>query len=246
MEQQVRPSTATAVTGSSRAGHPWLASSLLQRQVVNVTTLEPIGRISDVYFDPQRSQIVGVSVQAQTAPGGFVSAISRALGRGAGVSQIALEHVVSLNGDVVMVDADPARSLPAFQGMSQLNEVCELVILTTYGMSLGSLADLLLDVRGTTVMGYVVKPTELATSILPSLEDLEQPGQRAAAAPETAETPSAQSLPSPRLRVIPAESRVRFGDSLILYVAEVEPLERKVVVITPQNGDRTEPRTVSR
>jgi hypothetical protein len=36
------------------------------------------------------------------------------------------------------------------------------------------------------------------------------------------------------LRIIPASSRVRFGDSLILFVAEVEPLEPQVVVIAPR------------
>lgn len=244
MEQQEQPPS--VMTAPARAGRSWLASCLLQRQVVNVSTLEPLGRVVDVIFDPERAQVVGISVQAQTAPQGFVSAIGRALGRRNDIGLIAIEHIVALNGDVVMVDVDPKRnaSAPAFEGMSRLNEVCELVILTTYGMSLGSLADLLLDYRGSGVVGYVVKPTELAESLLPPLEDLEQPEPYSAHVVDA--TPPAPNLPAARLRVIPATSRVRFGDSLILLVTEVEPLQRKVVVITPQAGDRTEPRSVSR
>lgn len=242
MEQQSqRPSHLAA---PSQQGRPWLASCLLQRQVVNVSTLEPLGRVTDVIFDPQTAHVVGVMIHLQNARAGITGVLGRAIGRRNDIGVLALEHIVALNGDVVMVDAEPTvggAAHPA-QGAFRLTEVCELVILTTYGMSLGSLSDLLLEYEGNVVAGYVVKPTELADSILPRLDELVDLESDAAEDGES----SAPKLPSAQFRVIPASSRIRFGDSLILLFTEVEPLQSKMTVITQQTGALRDSRRFTR
>lgn len=247
MEQQAQqPSHLSA---PSTSGRPWLASCLLQRQVVNVSTLEPLGRVTDVLFDPQTAHVVGVIIQLQNARASITGALGRAIGRRNDIGTLTIEHIVALNGDVVMVDADPtvggAAHVP--QGVFRLTEVCELVILTTYGMSLGSLSDLLLEYDGAVVAGYVVKPTELADTILPRLDDLvDLEPEHADGAEGSADASGVSRLPSARFRVIPASSRIRFGESLILLFTEVEPLQPKMTIVTPQAGARSESRRFTR
>ncbi len=95
-------------------------------------------------------------------------------------------------------------------------------------------------------MGYVVKPSELAQSSLPQLADLvgfddsgaEDPD---AEVPDVVDAaPQALALPAPHLRVIPASSRVHFGESLIMLVSEVEPLQRRVVVVSQPRDQPTD------
>lgn len=247
MEQQAQQPS--HLSTPSTDGRPWLASCLLQRQVVNVSTLEPLGRVTDIIFDPQTAHVVGVTIHLQNARAGITGALGRALGRRNDIGVLAIEHVVALNGDVVMVDADPTvgGASHGFQGAFRLTDVCELVILTTYGMSLGSLSDLLLAYDGATVAGYVVKPTELADTILPRLDELvDLEPNHAEGAALSADASSASRLPSARFRVIPASSRIRFGDSLILLFTDVEPLQPKMTVITQQTGVRSESRRFTR
>ncbi len=238
MELQWQPSSRT--TAPSRAEHPWLASRLLNRQIVSVARLDQVGRVADVIFDSSRSLLVGVTAQMSEPSQRFAARVGRMFGLNRTTGDIALEHIVALNGDVVMVDADPARSSSShyLARMSHLNEVCELAILTTYGMCLGSLADVLLDERGADILGYVVKPTEVGESLLPTLENVQLPiidSDESAEPHEVAPgSASADAPPSTRLRVLPASSRVHFGDSLVLYVAEVEPLIPQTVVVSPQ------------
>lgn len=239
------------LTAPSKVGRPWLASCLLQRQVVNVSNLEPVGRVADVVFDPQTARLAGIIIQLQNAPRGMRASITRNLGRRADIGVIALEHIVALNGDVVMVDTDPTLGSGAqlFEGAFRLTEVCELVILTTYGKSLGSLADLLLDHPGSGVSGYVVKPTELAQSVLPRLDDLVDAetvvelNEHGFAAEDDEDAPR---LAGANYRVIPAGSRIRFGDSLILLFSEVEPLQPKMVIVSPQPALQSDSRRTSR
>lgn len=227
----------------SKSGNPWLASHLLQRQVVNVVTLEPLGRIVDVVFDPQNCVVVGVIVHPDDAPRGVGALIGRAFGRRADIGALTLDHIIALNGDVVTVNASPAQlsQAPALDGMLRLTEVCELVILTTYGMSLGTLADILLDHRGSEIVGYVVQPTTLAQSILPPLSDLAElePEPDEVNVVNAADLPPTPALPTSRLRFIPATSRVHFGESLIMLVSDVEPLRPQEVVISPQSNSLT-------
>lgn len=250
MHQQEQPSFLLSAPTST--GHPWLASHLLRRQVVNVSTLEEVGRVADVIFDPQRSLVTGLSVRYDAQPQGFLANVRRTVGLSRDTGVVGMEHIVALNGDVVMVSADPARPAAALDRMSHLKEVCELAILTSYGTCLGALADVLLDTHGSAIAGYVVTPTALAESILPPLEDLERPplsltprmttaaenGHTEDADADADEEPETPSAPASRLRVIPASSQIHFGDSLILLVAEVEPLERNVVVVTRQVDGR--------
>lgn len=244
--RQEQPSS--LLSAPTSAGHPWLASQLLHRQVVNVTTLEEVGRVADVIFDPQHCLVTGLSVRFDTEPQGFLAGVRRTLGLSRETGVVGREHIVSLSGDVVMVSANPTRPPASLERMSHLKEVCELAILTTYGTCLGALADVLLDVRGGSVSGYVVTPSALAESILPPLEDMErQPLSFTPRIPAAADdghdnnvtaAPQTPTAPASRLRVIPASSQIHFGDSLILLIAEVEPLERSVVVVTRQTAER--------
>jgi sporulation protein YlmC with PRC-barrel domain len=241
MDEQ--PQSRALLSSPSQSGRPWLASRLLQRQVVNIASLAPLGRVADVVFDPINCQVAGVVIHQEHAPQGVGAAMGRIFRRNGDTGVVPLEHVVSLNGDVVTVNADPARldMASAFEGMLSLNDVCELVILTTYGMSLGSLTDMLLDSSGSAITGYVVNPSELAQSALPQLTDLT--GSDTADGDERDSvdtTPRALALPAPRLRVIPASARVRFGESLIVLVSEVEPLQRQVVVVSQQLAPQTD------
>jgi sporulation protein YlmC with PRC-barrel domain len=241
MDEQ--PQSPTLAPSPSQSGRPWLASRLLQRQVVNVASLAPLGRITDVVFDPINCQVAGVVIHQDHAPQGVSAVMGRIFRRNRDVGVVPLEHVVSLNGDVVTVNADPARldMASAFEGMLSLNDVCELVILTTYGMSLGSLADMLLDYSGRAIVGYVVKPSELAQSALPQITDLLGPDTVDGDERDIVDAaPRTLALPAPRLRMIPASSRVRFGESLIVLVSEVEPLQRQIVVVSQQLAHQTD------
>jgi len=237
------PQSLTLSSAPSPSGSPWLASRLLQRQVVNVSTIEPLGRVADVLFDPINCQLAGVIVHREPAPRGAGAAIGRIFGRKGDGGVVSLDHVISLNGDVVTVNADPVRlnMASAFEGMLSLNDVCEFVILTTYGMSLGSLMDMLLDHSGSAIMGYVVKPSELAQSSLPQLADLVGFDDSGAEDSDVVDAaPQALALPAPHLRVIPASSRVHFGESLIMLVSEVEPLQRRAVVVSQPLNQQTD------
>ena len=260
MDTPEAPQTALAAPTSSRP--VWLASRLLDRQVVNTSTLEPVGRVSDVVFDPHSRQVTTLIVRTTEASGGLLAAvrrIGRAFGQHGTIGAIALDHVIALDGDVVMVDGDPvsvtsapphAPTHAADRQVCWLCEVCELTIVTLHGMCLGVLADLLLDERGTRVTGYVVTPTRYGESVLPPLEEFVHaespqtahgaitPAVSAMTAPTgtTAESapPDAPDAQNVHVSVIPASPRVRIGDSLILVVEEVEPLRQEAVIITNQ------------
>jgi sporulation protein YlmC with PRC-barrel domain len=247
----------------------WLASRLLNRQVVNATTLEPVGRVSDVLFDPRSCHITALIVQATaTAVGagvgrGLLNAARRAVRLQRTVGSLGIDHIIALNGDVVMADSDPVvpAVLPAPEAKHApereaclLRDVCELTIITLHGMCLGVLADLLLDARGTVVTGYAVTPTRYSESVLRQLEEsgpaeAEPPLQtergasvgasaEASAGVGAAGAPPVASPPSEssatHVWFIPASPRVRIGESLILVVEEVEPLRQDEVIITSQ------------
>jgi len=253
MELQTQPSPE-----SSSGEQPWLASYLLQRQVVNASTLEPVGRVADVAFDSESSRVTALIIQADPSEGGRGAAVRRVFGRRRTVASVGLDHIVALSGDVVTIDTNPVSTV--FSELSQrlgrsarLCEVCELTILTLSGMCLGSLADLLLDGRGSTIIGYVINPTKQAELSLPLLEGVEglEPSSplrsesAAGAAGAVGIVDVAEASPanesseasSARLRVIPASPRVRIGKALILVIEEVEPLRQETVVITSQSGE---------
>ncbi len=231
----------TSLVSTPISGQTWLASRLLHRQVVNATTLEPVGRVSDVAFDPETCRVTALCVQTMQDVDGLATAIRRRFGRLRAIAAVGIEHIVALNGDVVVVDSDPVRpaSLRSMEHAARLCEVCELTILTLHGMCLGSLADLLLDSRGIVVTGYVVNPAKQAEDLLLPLEEFEQAG------PLHMDSASESETPAANLRIIPASPRVRIGESLILVVEEVEPLRQDPVVITSQSEDHKE-RAVSR
>lgn len=240
MEAQV---SHTFSTLPSNGGRQWLASRLLQRPVVNVSTVAPVGHVADVAFDPESCQVTGLMVEP-THPGNeLVAAVRRAFGPDRTIGSVGLDHIIALNSDMVTVDSDPVVSTlmpPRVRAASaaSLGKVRALAVITFHGMCLGSLADLLVDDRGTVVTGYVVNPTRQAESLLQPFEELEyRPPLHIAngADAEDAEEASPELASSAaHWRVIPASPRVRVGKELILVVEEVEPLQRQPVVITRQ------------
>lgn len=216
-------------------GGQWLASRLLQRQVVNASTVEPVGHVADVAFDPESCQVTGLMVQP-TSPGNeLVAAVRRAFGSSSTTGTVGLDHIIALNGDMVTIDSDPVVSalLPPRGRAACLSKARALTIITLHGMCLGSLVDILLNDRGSVVTGYVVNPTKQAESLLQPLEEPEQRPPLHIASDADAEEATSESSDA-RLRIIPASPRVRIGKALILVVEEVEPLLPQSVVITSQ------------
>lgn len=202
----------------------WLASRLLRRQVVDVSAAEPVGRVVDLVFDPQSCQVMGLVIQPADEQRGLFAPVGRLFGRGRAAATVGLDHVISMDGDVVMLNTNPFRLTPSreMEQMPRLNAICEMAILTMRGTSLGTLADLLLEEQGTTIAGYVVSPSAAGEQALPPLQDL---------APLAGEL---ESVPTPRLRLIPASSHVRIGESLILLLSDIEPPQAEVVIVVPQ------------
>ncbi len=208
----------------------WLASRLLRRQVVDVSAVEPVGRVVDLIFDPKACQVMGLVIQSADERQGWFAPLARLFNWGRGVATVGLDHVISMDGDVVMLNANPFRLTPPreMERAPRLNTICEMTILTIRGTCLGTLADLLLGEQGTTVTGYVVSPTTAGEQALPALDDL---------APLAAAT---ESTPAPHMRLIPASSNVRIGESLILLVSEVEPQQEEIVVVPQEITDHTQ------
>lgn len=222
---------------------PWLASYLLERQVVNSTTLKPLGRISDVAIDAERSQLAGVTVRLGDDSRGLAALLRGTPRRRRSDGLAPLDHIVALDGDVALVNAAPIRQkreAGPFEQMLFLNDICERAILTKTGRSLGILADVLLDGAGTLILGYVVQPTELAKEMLPLVGDVALSEARQTGA-DPAYTP-----PAAKMRLIPATWRVRFGPSVIMLVNEVEPLTPKIVVIEQEAREPVAPRGLFR
>lgn len=223
------------VSPAPATGQPWLASRLLHRQVVNASTIEPLGRVTDVLFDPKRCRLAALSVRADPSQLDLQATIRRVLGRRRATLSIALESFISLNGDVVIVDLDHAHPAQAQRSERafRLTDVCGLTILTLHGLCLGTLTDILLEDRGGTIAGYVIRPTRQAEHLFTAFEEPEPPAPHpmAAAADAASAASPDEEPPAINLRIIPASPRVRFGDSLILLFEDVEPLVTEPVVI---------------
>lgn len=244
----------------STVGQVWLASRLLNRQVVNAATLEPVGRIQDVVFDPKTCRVAALHIQS-TLPveTGWMGFARRTLGRSRSVGYVTLDHIVSLNGDVIVVDADPGHvASHQLARMAHLREVCELAIITLHGVCLGTFADLLVDDRGSRVIGYVVNPAKQAEDFMMPLDEIElalhpfgesesaedttgEVGADGAMTPDdgsgsddAAPTQAATGVALSHLRIIPASTPLRIGDTLIMVFEDIEPLAKEAVVITSQ------------
>lgn len=237
-------------------GQVWLASRLLNRQVVNATTLEPVGRVADVVFDQKKCQVAAISIQFTPLPdSGWMAFIRRVPGLSRPAGYVTLDHIISLNGDVIVVDTYPGRATsPRVARLPHLREVCELAIITLHGVCLGSFADLLVDEKGSGVVGYVVNPAKQVEALMIPLQEVELApppfAERAAAATngpgtgvsslavtgkdgESAQSGMDASLS--HLCIIPASPRVRIGDSLIMVYEDIEPLGKETVVIASQD-----------
>jgi sporulation protein YlmC with PRC-barrel domain len=230
----------------STLGEVWLASRLLNRQVVNVRTLEPVGRVADVLFDPESSRLTALAIVEAAAADGVQESVRRAFRVGRAQGRVGIEHIIALNGDVVMVDHDPARlASPRVAQERRLTDVRDTAILTLHGMSLGSLSDVLLDHSGYTVTAYVVKPSRQAKAILwvldvpsePSFEQSEPPAQEPpVSGGESSDGVAISQPPAARLWAIPASPGVRFGDALIVVV-DIEHQPDEAVIVPRQPVD---------
>lgn len=226
MERIEQMERASSPQGSDES--VWLASRLLRRQVVNVSAVEPVGHVVDLIFDPKACRVMGVEIQSSTRTRGVFR-------RTRATATVGLDHVISMDGDVVMINADPfeVSTPPEFAKLARLNVVVEMAILTMRGTSLGTLADLLLGHRGVTVTGFVVSPTEAGELALPPLDAYVPVSD---AGEESIEPDTNVALPA-RMRVIPASSNVHVGESLILLVGDVELQQGEIVVITDPTDD---------
>ncbi len=222
----------------------WLAGRLLGRQLVDVSSVETVGRVADLVFDPQSGETKALAVEPVTQTQSLAATIAHAISRRHDVALIGLEHIIALDGDAVMVNANPFQlTVPrGLERMPRLSGTRELAVLTMRGVCLGSLADLLLDRRGVSILAYVINPTKQGEVVLPPLPQQAQEPQPGATPPSGASAASgadstASSASSSRMRIIPVSSRVRISDSLILLVANAEPLQREEVVIVSHTSE---------
>lgn len=224
---------ATPVFLQTTSELPWLASRLLRRQVIDAASIDQVGRVVDLIFDPIAGQVMGLVIEAAGEPRRPPGLLGRLFKGRRATATVGLDHVISMDSDVIMVNANPFKLTAAreLDRMPHLNAICEMAILTMRGSCLGSLADLVLEDQGTRVTGYVVTPTAFGEQTLPYLEDI------APVAGLTDEDESSNGAKiAPRLRVIPVSGHVRIGESLILLVAEVTPLREDVVIVSQTVG----------
>lgn len=212
----------------------WLASRLLRRQVVDAASIDQVGRVVDLIFDPIAGQVMGLVIEATAEQRGSSGFLGRLFKGRRSTAIIGLDHVISMDGDVIMLNADPFKVTAAreLERMPHLNAICEMAILTMRGSCLGSLADLVLEDQGTRVTGYVVTPTAFGEQTLPYLEDVAPVAGVADPASANGSNGATGGRVAPRMRVIPVSGHVRIGESLILLVAEVTPLREDVVIVS--------------
>lgn len=182
-------------TESPNAAEGWRASTLLGRAVVHLERVEHIGEVADVVFDTQQRRVVGILIGPKGAEGPVMDALRRMVGGTFGLTYVAAEDIVALNGDVVMIQPRPARrhgsgrlpSLRSTQGLS---------VVTMYGRRLGHFADLLLDDEGRAITGYL-------------LDAPARPQPRQGAPAPNEDTKRSEPL------IIPATAYLRVGRDLI-------------------------------
>ncbi len=225
----------TDVTAAT-SERPWRASLLLHRQVVNARTVESIGSVSDLVFDPQTCRLVAIALDVPETDASVSTVARRFLSGYRPPFYVGMEHIVALNDDVVIIDIDTAHPAPpqSMQRLPHLNRVLNHQLVTLHGMRLGRLADLLLDYRGGQVVGYLINPTRrgAAVTVTPPTPAAEAPADDAGSDSERAPTLSGP-LPA-NLRIVPASPRVRVGRELILVLEDVEPVTREDVVVRRQ------------
>ena len=220
--------TGSPVFLQTAAEPAWLASRLLRRQVVDANSIDQVGRVVDLIFDPIAGQVMGLVIEKVGEQRGSAGFLGRLLKGRRSTATVGLDHVISMDGDVIMLNADPFKVTAAreLERMPHLNVICEMAILTMRGSCLGSLADLVLEDQGTRVTGYVVTPTAFGEQTLPYLEDV-------APLPVGVEPgPTNGGRAAPHMRVIPVSGHVRIGESLILLLADVTPLREDVVIVS--------------
>lgn len=200
----------------------WRASLLLRRQIVDLRTIESIGEVADVVFDPVSCRLAAIGLAARdpdSAASPVVTMARRMFGGVHTLTYISVERIIALNGDVVTVDTEAPHpgNLQHVGRLPHLSQTRDLPVITLRGRRLGKLVDLLLDNDGGRVTGYLIKPTRFATPLtnayeepVTAREDDEDHGTDGQDGPATPE------LAPSKLRVIPASPQIRVGRALII------------------------------
>jgi sporulation protein YlmC with PRC-barrel domain len=195
----------------------WRATSLAHQLVVNVNGGQSLGEVGDLVFDPGTATVAGLLVAVRGHNASLLEVARRAFGGTMGLTYVDLDHVVSLNSDVVTVDVGDNLAAPPRGPLPRLSGIMRFDVITLHGKRLGQLADLLLDHDGRRVVGYLVSPPDARTDAAPQVaqpptEDLPEV---VSVEPET--TPAASIAPSSRpLLVVGSDQGVRIGRDLII------------------------------
>jgi sporulation protein YlmC with PRC-barrel domain len=136
-------------------GGGWRASALLRRIVVHLERVELVGEVADVVFDTQSRTIAGILIGPAGAEGSMMDALRRLTGGTLGLTYVAAEDIVALDGEIVMIRPRPARRRePGHQ--PSLRRARGLSVVSMYGRRLGRFADLLLDAEGRAITAYIL------------------------------------------------------------------------------------------
>jgi sporulation protein YlmC with PRC-barrel domain len=197
----------------------WRASHLFHRPVVHAQRVEHIGVVADVALDPESSALAGLLVGPPGPEGDMLDVVRRAVGRDLGLAFVPAEHILALDGDVIMVELSRGQGsrrtrLPRFTGSQpatrwpQLRHVQGYAVVTMQGQWLGRLVDLVLDPAGRHINGYLINPN---APMQPSHPRVKRPSTPAAKTDTRTPEPKAPTS----LLVVPASAYVRVGRDLI-------------------------------
>lgn len=206
----------------------WRAQLLAHRPVVNVRQGEQMGTVADIVFDPQSSQIAGVLIQPARPEAALLGMARRAFGGGPGLTFVAADHVIALNGEVVTVDLEEGsagRQTP-LGPLPRVSKIWGFAVVTTRGQRLGRFIDLLLDEEGRRIVGYLVEPggRGAAPHRGPEPSSATEHAAAEAVPQETGVVEAPAGEPTSPLVVVTASPNVRVGRDLIV-VAEPSGLQ---------------------
>jgi sporulation protein YlmC with PRC-barrel domain len=207
----------------------WRAQLLAHRPIVNVRQVEQMGTVADIVFDPQSSQLAGVLVQPARPEAALLGMARRAFGGALGLTFVAADHVIALNGEVVTVDLEEgsAGRQEPLGPLPRVSKIWGFAVVTTRGQRLGRFIDLLLDEEGRHIVGYLVEPGGRGAAPRRDPEARPTPERTPtdAVPHETGIVEAPAGEPASNLVVVSASPNVRVGRDLIV-VAEHGGLQR--------------------
>jgi sporulation protein YlmC with PRC-barrel domain len=187
---------------------------------VDVNDGQTLGEVADLIFDPGTCSLAGLLVAARGQRAPLLEVARRTFGGTMGLTYVGIDHVLSLNADVVTIELGDKRTGPPHGPLPRLSAILQFDVITLQGRRLGHLVDLLLDPEGRRIVGYLVAPPaaimEIASTPVGSSPTV--PGDLAATdSAEPATTPTIPVAPaSPPLIVVASDQGVRVGRDLII------------------------------